>query len=164
MAANEYYDTTAPINHIAHQHIDLSQPPSSSRPPRSSYTGYRPSRASYTAPPYKATRPLDSPYHNPHQSQDDRQYAENIPLKSPYPGPSTEDNIAGQDAQYPPSPESQHPPKSSRSRKRKQGWFSGKITWVVYVVTLVQLGVFIGEIVENGEARTFSLRITLING
>jgi hypothetical protein len=39
---------------------------------------------------------------------------------------------------------------SSRRRKKRQGWFSGKITWVVFVTTLVQIGVFIGEIASNG--------------
>ncbi|KAF7195622.1 putative rhomboid protein [Pseudocercospora fuligena] len=32
---------------------------------------------------------------------------------------------------------------------REQGWFKGKITWVVYVLTIVQLIVFIAEIIRN---------------
>nr|POF14030.1 hypothetical protein CFP56_03054 [Quercus suber] len=33
----------------------------------------------------------------------------------------------------------------------EQGWFRGKITWIVYVLTVVQLIVFIVEIIKNGE-------------
>ncbi|CAK4032119.1 rhomboid family membrane [Lecanosticta acicola] len=38
--------------------------------------------------------------------------------------------------------------KHKRTRSR-QGWFRGKITWVVYVLTLAQLIVFIAEIIRN---------------
>jgi len=167
MAANQYYNTSASNHHVAHQHNEPSPPsppPSSAKPPTSLYTNYRPSRASYVNSPHSATASIDSPYGHPHYSrdsyyqdvaggtfQDDRQYADNIPLKSPHTRPYSEDNLVGQNTQYPP-PESQHPPKSSRRRKRKQGWFTGKITWVVFLATLVQFGVFIGEIVMNGES------------
>ncbi|USW53499.1 Putative peptidase S54, rhomboid, Rhomboid-like superfamily [Septoria linicola] len=33
---------------------------------------------------------------------------------------------------------------------QEQGWFKGKITWVVFVLTFVQLVVFIAEIIRNG--------------
>ena len=42
-------------------------------------------------------------------------------------------------------------PRKKRRRKMKEGWFKGKITWVVYVLTAVQLVVFIAEIIKNGE-------------
>ncbi|ERF68682.1 hypothetical protein EPUS_05743 [Endocarpon pusillum Z07020] len=166
MAANEYYNAATPYNHTAHQHLDHSPPsppPSSAKPPTSLYTNYPPSRASYIQSPYSASGAIDSPYDNPHHSRDsyysgvvggalndDRQYADNIPLKSPQSRPYSGDPLAGQNTQYPPSPESQRPPKSSRRREKKQGWFSGKITWVVFAATLVQIGVFIAEIAING--------------
>jgi membrane associated rhomboid family serine protease len=166
MAANEYYNTSTSNHHIAQQQNDLSPPsppPASTKPPTSLYTNYP------LNSPYSATGgPLDSPYDNSRYSrdssyqgvaggtlQDDRQYADNIPLKSSNPRPYSEDHLVGQNTQYPPSPESQHPSKSSRRRKKKQGWFSGKITWVVFVVTLVQIGVFIGEIIRNCESHAF---------
>jgi membrane associated rhomboid family serine protease len=34
--------------------------------------------------------------------------------------------------------------------KKKKGWFSGRVTWVVYILTTVQIAVFIGEIIKNG--------------
>ncbi|KIW03610.1 uncharacterized protein PV09_05363 [Verruconis gallopava] len=36
-----------------------------------------------------------------------------------------------------------------RRRRRKQGWFTGKITWACYTLFLIQAGVFVGEIVKN---------------
>lgn len=35
-------------------------------------------------------------------------------------------------------------------RRKKKGWFSGRVTWVVYILTAIQIGVFIGEIIRNG--------------
>ena len=43
------------------------------------------------------------------------------------------------------------PPREKRKRSpKKKGWFSGRITWVVYILTTVQIGVFVGEIIKNG--------------
>ena len=35
-------------------------------------------------------------------------------------------------------------------KKKKKGFFKGKVTWVVYILTTVQVGVFIGELINNG--------------
>lgn len=35
-------------------------------------------------------------------------------------------------------------------KKKKKGWFSGRITWVVYILTTIQVGVFVGELIKNG--------------
>ncbi|EGP90613.1 unnamed protein product [Zymoseptoria tritici ST99CH_1A5] len=40
-------------------------------------------------------------------------------------------------------------PRRKKRRKSKDGWFRGKITWVVYVLSAVQLIVFIAEIARN---------------
>jgi membrane associated rhomboid family serine protease len=37
----------------------------------------------------------------------------------------------------------------TRRRRKKDGWFTGKITWACYILFLIQVGVFIGEIVRN---------------
>jgi membrane associated rhomboid family serine protease len=37
-----------------------------------------------------------------------------------------------------------------RKSKKKKGWFSGRVTWVVYLLTAVQVGVFVGELIKNG--------------
>lgn len=41
------------------------------------------------------------------------------------------------------------PPRNKR-KKKKEGWFSGRITWVVYILTVVQVGVFVGELIKMG--------------
>ncbi|KAH9867041.1 hypothetical protein IAQ61_007632 [Plenodomus lingam] len=42
------------------------------------------------------------------------------------------------------------PARKHRKKKQKEGWFSGRITWVVYLLTTVQIGVFVGELIKNG--------------
>lgn len=45
------------------------------------------------------------------------------------------------------------PRKKGRRRqqqRQKDGWFTGKITYVVFVLTVIQLAVFLAEIVNNG--------------
>jgi hypothetical protein len=44
--------------------------------------------------------------------------------------------------------------KRSSKKKKKEGWFSGRITWVVYILTTVQVGVFVGELIKNGTSTT----------
>lgn len=46
-----------------------------------------------------------------------------------------------------PAPSLIQPQKSSK--KKKKGFFAGKIPWVVYIVSLVQITVFIVEIIKN---------------
>ncbi|KAK3616080.1 hypothetical protein LTR56_022432 [Elasticomyces elasticus] len=43
-------------------------------------------------------------------------------------------------------------PRKKRRRKStsQQGWFKGRITWVVYVLSVVEICVFIAELVKNG--------------
>ena len=54
-------------------------------------------------------------------------------------------------------------PRKKKRRKSKDGWFRGKITWVVYVLTVIQLAVFLAEIIKNG--RTFQDTLcTSVNG
>jgi membrane associated rhomboid family serine protease len=43
------------------------------------------------------------------------------------------------------------PPDGGRRPHKKQGWFKGKITWACYVLFLIQVAVFIAELVRNGQ-------------
>lgn len=49
------------------------------------------------------------------------------------------------------------PPRGSSNRRKKGGWAArlrgknGNISWVVYLLTVIQIGVFIGEIGRNGK-------------
>lgn len=35
-------------------------------------------------------------------------------------------------------------------KKKKKGWFSGRVTWICYLFTALQCGVFVGELIRNG--------------
>ena len=48
------------------------------------------------------------------------------------------------------------PSQNAARRRRKRGFFGGKVPWVVYTLTLIQVCVFIAELVKNGESCPFS--------
>ncbi|KAH3951639.1 RHOMBOID-like protein [Parastagonospora nodorum] len=56
----------------------------------------------------------------------------------------------GSPTRYNADPEALPRPSRKRSKKKKKGWFSGRVTWVVYILTTVQIGVFVGELIKNG--------------
>lgn len=170
MAANDYYQTLDPGRRPTQPDRDFytPSPVSSSSQRRDSlpssstqYKAYQPN-SNYAPSPYSASfdtqhdtlRPSRDSYSQTAYvgaaAHDDRQYADDIPLKTAISRRESQLDSFNQHSQYPPSPEAQHPNKDLR-RSKKQGWFTGRITWVVFVVTLVQLGVFIGEIVANCE-------------
>lgn len=151
MAANSYYNTR-PTDYP-------SRPPY--EPASSSYTAYNPSTSnSYSQSTLNHTfgndEPPDKHYYGssappPPQKQSQ---TEMYPLHPTKINTNTSDQFS-QSSQYPPSPEarveSQLLPEERRKRKKKkdEGWFRGKIPWVVYVCTLAQLTVFIVEIIRN---------------
>ena len=84
-------------------------------------------------------------------------YADNIPLR-PRPPPKDSEDRIGQDSRrdysdgdgnFVGSAKQRLP--ESRQRRKLGGMFSGKIPWVVYILTLIQLSVFIAELAKNGE-------------
>ncbi len=125
-------------------------------------------------PPVRPVRPYDSQSTlgaNSYQGVGGRQglshadsYDDNIPLRD-HPGAP---NVFGKDA----GPSTDHvydatdpaaPVHLEEGRHRKQG-FGGmarftkskkRIPWVVYILTVAQIGVFIGEIVKNGTHTQF---------
>jgi hypothetical protein len=48
--------------------------------------------------------------------------------------------------------------KTDKRSTKKDGWFRGKITWAVFVLTVVQIVVFIAEIIKNGKGSTAPLK------
>ena len=42
------------------------------------------------------------------------------------------------------------PNRRKKRRRSRDGWFRGQITWVVYVLSTIQLAVFIAELAKNG--------------
>jgi membrane associated rhomboid family serine protease len=77
-------------------------------------------------------------------------YTDPIPLKPSNKIDTSSQDLHTQNAQYPPSPEVQTSSELlPKRRKKKKGFFSGRIAWVVYTTTLVQITVFIVEIIKN---------------
>ena len=79
------------------------------------------------------------------------QYSDNIPLRPSKQTPLRTDWRAER-TEHSPSESQQDQGiglAPSPPPQTKKGWLSGKVSWVVYIVTAVQIGVFIGEIVKN---------------
>ncbi|KAL2864517.1 rhomboid family membrane protein [Aspergillus lucknowensis] len=79
------------------------------------------------------------------------QYAENIPLKSPgpYANEPPQNNWMHQPTHYAPEPGMMEP--QPPHTRRKKGFFHKKIAYVTYILTLAQIIVFIVELVRSGQ-------------
>ena len=169
MAANDYFTpTSAPSrDHIYQQDTSPSSIPSI-KPPTSLYNNYPPLGTENSSP-----HPGDSLYDSPHYardsyystasftgaSDDQRQYADDIPLKPAQPIPMSQDDTSGQPDRSSASMEPQrHAERERKPRIKRQGWFTGRITWVVFAASLIQLGVFIGELAISGMYNSLSMR------
>lgn len=60
--------------------------------------------------------------------------------------------VGGSPTRYQADPEERlYPqPYGGNGKRKKKGWFTGRVTWVVYILTTVQIGVFVGELIKNG--------------
>lgn len=180
MAANDYYNTTSYSSPATHNRTDAPLPPTPGNhsttsispvtSPFDDHTGYtypssqnlasHPAPIGYSNTSYHgaASPPLDSQSHfNRHYDsqpghggggyQGDPFADQNaIPLREQHgkmdasptryqEGGVYERNFGG--------------PHEKRGKKKK-GWLSGRVTWVVYILTTVQIGVFVGELIKNG--------------
>jgi hypothetical protein len=157
MASNNYYSNTHAYDFNESLRPSYSQPSSNTTSrndldsiythtltPTPSYestdrTPYKKPQSSYAESENSSTHTMD-------------QYADNIPLRPSKQTPLRKD-LRAESTEYPPSTESQQDqgtgPVPSPPPQTKTGWFSGKICWVVYIITTVQIAVFIGEIVTN---------------
>jgi hypothetical protein len=110
--------------------------------------------------------PLDTSYSNT-SYQPPTQYSSTAHINDPHarqPDPFTDQNAIplqnqnrrndGSPVRYDGDPEyygmGVEPARRRSRKKKKKGLFSGRVTWVVYILTAVQLGVFIGELIKNG--------------
>ncbi len=109
----------------------------------------------------------DSAYYGADQggrAHDSSHYADDIPLRPRPQMSSSEERTTQNQQQYKPDDtnglgELGKEGKGTRSRrKRRSRFLSGKVPWVVYVLTLVQTSVFIGELVKNGKHSPFCQR------
>lgn len=103
---------------------------------------------SYHGPPQYGQNTFASPYDTPPAHGHNDPFADQnaIPLQNKMSG------MSGSPTRYNADPERMYPApeKKRRRQKKKEGWFSGRITWVCYFLTVVQIGVFVGELIKNG--------------
>ena len=103
-------------------------------------------------PSIHSSSSLESHYHDSRPKPPMKEsYTESIPLKSSHKLDTSSQELHSQNTHYPASPEAQTSSHllQEKRKKKKKGFFSGKIPWVVYVTTLVQITVFIVEIIKN---------------
>ena len=172
MAANDYYNHSSSGPSGKRYDYNAPLPPLPSSSPV--YPIPKPTKSATSLPPSPFEDPAYPPYPQHSQTsfgsesayygtgqrgraQDPSGYADDRPLR-PHPRKEdSEDWMAQNQQQFRldevgESVERRKQRKSSRSGKRRSGgFFSGRIPWVVYVLTLVQASVFIGELVKNCE-------------
>lgn len=157
MAANEYYAGSRPepprYDELPPSH-DL-HPPAFSKPlPSAPYTEYTDHETSHS-PSGNAYRESQTSLSFDNQQAAGTEnhgadpYAENIPLRSSIPAQTptwAQQNTAyGRDMPRTPDVESR------TGRGRREGFFKKKIAWVTYLLTIVDIGVFIAELVKSGQ-------------
>ncbi|KAF2278800.1 rhomboid-domain-containing protein [Westerdykella ornata] len=125
------FDDTNQYDYLSTSHQNLAQHPA---PMGYDDTAYHGSTNQYPQKPY---------FSNPHHSDPFTDHNA-IPLHS-------QGKMGSGSTGYQMDPEgsSYQTGPTRYSRSRKKGWFSGRITWVVYILTVVQIGVFIGELAKN---------------
>jgi hypothetical protein len=158
MAANDYYNddhkyypsSSRPIQQPGPN--NLYQPYSSQSPLASSTINHTFGATDHSSNAgdryYEASHPPKPPQKE--------QHTESIPMESSAKIAIAPTDFSKQDTQYPPSPEARLESQPLRSRRTKKGFFSGKIPWVVYVTTMVQITVFIVEIIKNCKKKNFN--------
>lgn len=156
MAANDYYNPP-PSRHRADAPLPPLPPPEispSSYKPISYRTGVSDNEESPISPTYPDSHYVESRSNmHKHESQQsivpNSRYSDQIPLR-PRPNPMprgfpaastyADDGIRNSDDSG---------RGRNQGRRRRRGFFAGKIPWVVYTLTLLQLTVFIVELVKN---------------
>ncbi|KAF2126791.1 rhomboid-domain-containing protein [Dothidotthia symphoricarpi CBS 119687] len=149
MAANDYYTTTTSS---PHDRADAPLPP---LPGQHQHHAPTSPFEDHTYPPYPATANSsgalsahDTSYYGQPQRYDSRDsdpFADHsaIPLNTRPKADASPSRYDADPERYPSAPR-------DAKRKKKKGWFKGRVTWVCYILTLAQVGVFVGELVKNG--------------
>jgi hypothetical protein len=166
MAANDYYNTSyagaqgpkpplpLPGSQPQHQGSPISPFEDHTYPPYPSSTHSSGAAGGYGDTSYHSAPPAKTPYsssnhYDPHNDPFTDHNA--IPLRHQpkMDGHKLDD---GSPSRYNADPEQFPLPgrEKKKKKKKKKGWFSGRVTWVVYILTTVQIGVFIGELIKNG--------------
>jgi hypothetical protein len=156
MAANDYYASAgqqqqhhradAPLPPVPGNHSIQSQSPVTSPFDDRSQYGYPPTHNSSQVPLTGYDSQNDTAYHGHNTSHSADPFADQnaIPLQHGNMDPEGR-------KRYTNDPEARYPQgHAMRDQKKKKGWFSGRVTWVVYILTTVQIAVFIGEVIKMG--------------
>ncbi|KAK1913777.1 hypothetical protein P3342_007021 [Pyrenophora teres f. teres] len=171
MAANDYFNPSGPPQHNNNNNAPL--PPTPGNHPQQSIS---PVSSPFDDRPYPVQThssgalggyPIDTSYSNTSYQQP-TQYDSTAHINDPYarqPDPFADQNaIPLQNQQNQHKNDGDAPMRfnndpeyygmgvqpARKKSKKKKGWLSGRVTWVVYILTAVQVGVFIGELVKNG--------------
>lgn len=144
MAANDYYSGQSSQPYNRPQYLD----------PRPEAPTYYPYNSSYGTSSIDQSRPSFGSGAGDHDtSSRPSRFSDTIPLTNHQTINTNQHDSRTHLNQYDNSPESETAPpllpSQKQKQKKKKGFFSGKIPWVVYVVSLVQITVFIVEIVQN---------------
>ncbi|KAJ5257026.1 hypothetical protein N7478_013130 [Penicillium angulare] len=154
MAANEYY------------HSNIPSPPSydQANPGRLDHATPAPSEHGFAAPSLSNRDDLSAPYHNRESQQSfasehgaytgagqggNDHYAENIPLKAQTQLGNNPEWM--QQTQYPPSPGGLEDSRQRGQNGRKKSFFKRKHPYVTWLLTLIQVIVFIVELVKSAQ-------------
>jgi len=148
MASRAYYQ--------GNDYGDLPTPPPP--PPISKHITHQSSPyddRGYIGYSHRHNRPSDASYQSPsglEQSSDPYGDEDAIPLRSHRPKHDSQASIAPIIPQYDDPFVRDAKPKRRRAAAgdEKSGWFSGRITWACYILSVIQLAVFIAEIARNG--------------
>ena len=170
MAANDYYSGYAPYNTQPHDDRYWSPQPGvpSPGPTHTPTPGPLPGSFGPTSP-----NPSPSPYDTRYSVASDHdypaggrlqggdQYTDDIPLKPNAPPAAGRPEWMEGDTRYSPHSHSPEPNQSvplhdplegtGRRKRARKGFWGKKIPWVVYLISVVQVAVFIAELVKNGE-------------
>ncbi|KAK3047938.1 hypothetical protein LTR09_010612 [Extremus antarcticus] len=146
MASNDYYNQSQAANpYHDHDYSNAPLPPlpqNAHSPARSHF------QSPYSHPEYASSNTSKLGGHDSTDPYDDEH---SIPLsgrRAKHASATTLSPILPHD-QDDPFVRDADPRKKKRRKAKEDGWFTGKITWVVFVLTVVQLGVFVGEIIKN---------------
>jgi len=165
MAANEYYSPVSPVRSHGRP-TDATIPHLGTDSSTSFYQHPSQSTSPYMSPPQDdySYRPYDHSQHStptPYYSSggggrenEGNPFADDIPLRQ---NPSKGSPVVGAAEPFPDDPAISDARKHRSRRKPKRGFFSGKIPWVVYTLTLIQCVVFIAELAKNGIPTNSSL-------
>ncbi|KAF1359651.1 rhomboid-domain-containing protein [Lizonia empirigonia] len=142
MAANDYYQSSYPPTGPATGHATPAKPFDPTHAPLPPLPGKQPQQLVEPASPFD-----DHSY--PPTTHSSGALGGYPDTAHGHPDPFADHNAIPLQNK-PGDPERLYPAPEKRRRHKKEGWFSGRITWVVYTLTVVQVGVFVGELIKNG--------------